>query len=213
MTFVTDILLGLWAFYFSLALFKRGFREKQSSIQFWAATLGMLALTSWAGGAYHGFQGTMGETASRALWQATLYLSGTLSLFMLLSLGFSGFQGSWRKGLIFIATVKWLTFSGWVTSHDDFRYVVYDYGSTMVFLLAVHSVSLYRFKGKASHWMVPGILVSFLAAAIQQGGWDPAPNFNHNDLYHVIQMAAVYLLYKGGTYLKDLAGGSTKMDR
>jgi hypothetical protein len=149
----------------------------------------------------------MGKTESQALWRATLYLSGTLSLFMLLSLGFSGFQGFWRKGLIFIAVVKWLAFSDWVTSHDEFRYVVYDYGSTMVFLLAVHSVSLFRTEERAPHWMVPGILVSFLAAAIQQGGWDPSPHFNHNDLYHVIQMAAVYLLYKGGTYLKDLAGG------
>jgi hypothetical protein len=50
-------------------------------------------------------------------------------------------------------------------------------------------------RGSAA--VVAGILVSFLAAGIQQAGIAPPPAFNHNDLYHVVQMVGVVLLYRG----------------
>jgi hypothetical protein len=40
---------------------------------------------------------------------------------------------------------------------------------------------------------------------VQATGLAPHPNFNHNDLYHVIQIAAMVLLYRGARRLSDLA--------
>jgi hypothetical protein len=40
--------------------------------------------------------------------------------------------------------------------------------------------------------------VSVLAALVQQSGLTLHRNFNHNDLYHVIQLVALWLLYRGG---------------
>jgi hypothetical protein len=42
-----------------------------------------------------------------------------------------------------------------------------------------------------------GVAVSVAAAAIQQSGWAFHRYFNHNDLYHVVQAAGVWLLYRG----------------
>jgi hypothetical protein len=38
-----------------------------------------------------------------------------------------------------------------------------------------------------------------VAAVAQQMRWDPAPTFNHNDLYHVIQALALNLFYRAAT--------------
>ena len=40
---------------------------------------------------------------------------------------------------------------------------------------------------------------------MQASGFAPHPSFNHNDLYHVIQVAAMFLLYRGARTLNDRA--------
>ncbi|MFA5516389.1 MAG: hypothetical protein WDA20_08890, partial [Desulfuromonadales bacterium] len=57
----------------------------------------------------------------------------------------------------------------------------------------------------AAGWIAGGILVSFVAAGVQATRLAPHPFFNHNDLYHIIQIGAFYLLYRGGRLLADRA--------
>ena len=51
--------------------------------------------------------------------------------------------------------------------------------------------------------MLAAAVVSALAAAVQASGFSLHQHFNHNDLYHVIQIAAMALLYKGARRLRD----------
>ena len=46
-------------------------------------------------------------------------------------------------------------------------------------------------------WIRRGLIVSALGFAIQKIGWDLHHHFNHNDLYHVIQIAGFWCLYEG----------------
>ena len=45
--------------------------------------------------------------------------------------------------------------------------------------------------------MLAGVAVSVLAALVQASGFALHAHFNHNDLYHVIQIAAMFAFYKG----------------
>ena len=51
--------------------------------------------------------------------------------------------------------------------------------------------------------MAGGVLVSFMAAAVQVNGVALHAHFTHNDFYHVIQMGGMYLFYRGVLVLKD----------
>lgn len=51
--------------------------------------------------------------------------------------------------------------------------------------------------------MAGGVLVSFMAAAVQVNGVALHDHFNHNDLDHVIQMGGMHLFYRGALLLKD----------
>ena len=53
-------------------------------------------------------------------------------------------------------------------------------------------------------WLVRGIGVTLIGLGIQQSGWSPAEHFNHNDLYHVIQMAGLFCFYRGALALHAL---------
>ena len=78
-----------------------------------------------------------------------------------------------------------------------------DYAPAMLGVLALQSWAAYRHRAASAKWIITGVLVSFVGAAVQQTGFRQGQNFNHNDLYHVIQMVALYLFYRGGLLLKD----------
>jgi hypothetical protein len=84
--------------------------------------------------------------------------------------------------------------------------VIYDYGSTLAILLLLAVAG--RTSGVAGHrrYVAAGVAVSVAAAAVQQSGVRLHHHFNHNDLMHVTQMAGVWLLFEGGTRLRDAGG-------
>ena len=117
---------------------------------------------------------------------------------------FSSAVGRWLTALF---AVQFAVYAVWTIWHDDFVYVILEYVPAMVFVAAV---SLWRWFGHGwagGPWVVGGILVSFLAVGVQASGFALHQHFNHNDLYHVIQMVGFYLLYRGGGMLEDRSGG------
>jgi hypothetical protein len=79
---------------------------------------------------------------------------------------------------------------------DEFIFVVLDSGIAFAAVAALH---LWRFNG----WILAGVAVSVAAALVQASGLDLHRHFNHNDLYHVIQIGAMCLLYRGARLLTD----------
>jgi hypothetical protein len=71
-------------------------------------------------------------------------------------------------------------------------------GACTAFLVAASiASSLGRGEMEYVKWIKAGLIVSAAGFAIQKIGWDIHPHFNHNDLYHVIQIAGFWCLYEG----------------
>ena len=58
-------------------------------------------------------------------------------------------------------------------------------------------------KDESRKWLVSGALVTLAGFAIQQAPIRPNLDFNHNDIYHIIQIGALYLFFRGARLLKD----------
>jgi hypothetical protein len=71
----------------------------------------------------------------------------------------------------------------------------------LILLLQIATPALRR--APSAPWIVAGVAVTIAAAAVQQSGFDLHRHLNHNDLQHLVQMVAVFLLYKGGVKLTD----------
>ena len=56
---------------------------------------------------------------------------------------------------------------------------------------------------RASAWLVAGVLISTFGGLVQSRRVAIHRHFNHNDLFHVIQMVALYLFFRGGALLVD----------
>ncbi len=167
-TLATDYMLSIASTIFGVLLWRRG-------VRLWAIAFFFTACGSFFGGTYHGFGG-------EAIWKATVYSIGLASLFLLLPF------------LRVIAIVIFLVYGAWMTVHDDFVWVIADYGVTLLLLSAVMIVR----RSPMSRWVLGSVGVSVIAAIVQQ-----APIAYHNDVYHMIQLVALWLLYRGGTLMNS----------
>jgi hypothetical protein len=52
-------------------------------------------------------------------------------------------------------------------------------------------------------WLIAGILATAGGMAVQQTGFRRGLVFNHNDVYHLIQIAALYLFFRCARLVED----------
>lgn len=165
-TLATDYMLAIASAIFGILLWRRG-------VRMWAFAFFFTACGSFFGGTYHGFGG-------EAVWKATVYSIGLASLFLLLPF------------MRVVAIIIFVAYAVWMATHDNFVWVIADYGITLLLLSAVMIVR----RTEMSKWVLGSVGASVIAAIVQQ-----APIAYHNDIYHVIQLVALWLLYRGATFM------------
>jgi len=187
---VTDYLLGGVAAWMAFFLFT----DKEISKKLWAIAFAALAVSAFLGGTHHGF-------AIDALWRPTVLAAGVTSFGMLAGSAYATTAGTLRGILVSIAVVKLLAFWAWMLTHEEFKYVVADTGLAMLVVAVLH---LFALKNYSSRWVLAGIGLSLVAGGVQAGGLALHQHFNHNDLFHVIQIAALFCYWRGVARMRDL---------
>lgn len=205
-TMVTDYILAGMGIFFGRKLFLRGQEINQQAIRLWAVAFVAMALGALAGGTSHGFANYLGDLGQTITWKLTVYAIGIASVCLAAAAIHAHFTGLTRKFLLAVVVIKFLVYAVWMVNHDDFEYVINDYAPTMLFVLLLECWGLITRRATSAPWIIAGIVISFVGAAIQQNEIGLHQHFNHNDLYHVIQMAGLYLLYRGGLLLRDKEG-------
>ena len=149
-----------------------------------------LAIGAFLGGTWHGF------VQSDLLWRTTTLSLGVASFAMVMGSSYAVLSGSRRVLLITLALAKLTVYLIWMLFHHQFIYVVIDTGIAFVVVAALH---LWKWNGL----MLAGVAVSIIAGVVQASGFQLHAHFNHNDLYHVIQIGALVLLYRGARRLQS----------
>jgi hypothetical protein len=169
--------------------------ESQVSRIGWIVAFAALALTALLGGTYHGFR--------LPVWKATVFLAGLISFAMVAGSAIATTAGLVRNAILVLAGVKLVLYEAWMRSHDDYVYVIADTGAALAVVAVLQAWSLARRGDAASRWILAGVGVSLVAAAVQASGFDLHRHLNHNDLYHLIQIAAMGLFYGGVGLMRD----------
>lgn len=201
-TLATDYAMGVLAVVLAVRLLRAGLAAGQVPILLWSGAFAATALAAWFGGTHHGFLQMMPAAAARGVWKVTVLSTGVASACLLAAVAVAGTGGALQRVLLTAAVVKLAVYVWWMLSHDDFLFVIADYGLALAALMVVMWVSTTGGLAAASPWLTAGVAVSVVAAGIQALGIAPHPHFNHNDLFHVVQMVALYLLYRGGLLVR-----------
>ncbi len=212
MTMFTDYALALLTLIWGICLCRLGRRERQISKLLWG--LGFLATASASlfGGTFHGLREYLGETLAAILWKTSVYSIGLASCFMLSAVVLNCVKRSLRPSALNLVALKFLIFACWMISHSEFRFVVYDYASAMIVILLLQIFLIVTCRAKSALWIAGGVLLGLAAGTIQTQKISLHQHFNHNDLFHVMQMAAFYLFYRGGKLFEPFHSENTAQD-
>ena len=201
MTLFTDYVMAGVTGWLGLRLFLA--RDGQAARSYWTLAFAAVAFGAALGGTYHGFARVMDQHILEWVWKVTVLAIGIGSMGMVAGSATAVTAGLSRKLLIAIAASGFALYVWRMLDQDDFIYVIADTGFAMALVAALHVGSAMRGRDRASYWMLCGVGLSVLAAVVQASGFDLHRNFNHNDLYHVIQIAAMPLFYLGARALRD----------
>lgn len=178
--------------------------SSQVSVSLWAASFLVMAVAAIAGGTFHAGRFTFDSPSLRALWNS-VRIGIAVSFGLLLAAGAVSTFGVLRSILLpagvlvaFMRPRRLFPPSG-RGRNKAIRIVA-------ILLLALTVVSLIQLRDNQSSagiWILSGGVITSAAIAIQRARVTFHPQFNHNDLFHVIMMAAYYFLYRGGLLLRD----------
>ena len=200
-TLITDYALALLTFVLAWRLRSR--RDGQVSRSRWMIAFLALASAAALGGTYHGFAPMLGDLARFLLWKSTVLVIGVGSAAMIIGSAAAVTAGEARRWLTCAAVVLFAMYAAWMLFHNAYIFVVIDTAVAMVLVAAMHGRSRSARAMPGSPWMLGAVALSVVAAGAQAGGLSLHRHFNHNDLYHVIQMGAMAMFYAGARRLRD----------
>ena len=193
-TALTDWLLGGQTLTYAVLL-RRSPHAAHRATQLWIVALGAAGVAGLAGGLHHAVFPDVAPGVRVATWDVVGLATGVASAAMLAAGVYTAVAPRWRPWWLAGILGKTVVFGALNFVNDNFRFIIYDYASSMLLLLAL--MFLARKHNRGAWWIGAGILISFVAAGIQMSGFALHPRFNHNDLYHVVQMLAFHAFFTG----------------
>ena len=203
MTVATNFLLAVLAFVFGWRLAYPSAPESSAARVCLAAALLATGCAALLGAFAHGTDPARDEALRDRFWRGALYATGLVGAATVASVAFFAARGSIRSAILVFAGIKLAVFIVRVARHPEFRVAAADYGAALAIVLAAAAYMAVRHRAPGMSWLIVGVLVSLVAGIVQARRLALHRQFNHNDLYHVIQMAALYAFYRGGALLVD----------
>lgn len=195
-TLISDLVLAAASATLALRLRQASARDCTAA-RAWSVTLALAAVSSVLGALSHGVGPELPRWAYGLMWRATLWALSLAAAAMAWSLVDELCAPAPRRGWRVAIVAKAAGFVVLTAVMPRFIHAIVDYGAAMLAWLVASAVCRRVWRG----WFAAGVIVSAVAAVVQQAGPDLAAHFNHNDLYHVIQMGALWLLYRGARLL------------
>lgn len=204
-TMLTDYVVAIACGWFAARLLFSEPHRQHFCRRAWAVGFVLVGLGLILGGTAHGFVFYLSAGTMNTIWKLAFYAAGiSMALFVAGTIAGSVPARSWRRILHGLNILGLLAFIVRATAGDgDFlSVIIISVGSLGI--IALIETWVYFTQGlQSAKWLVGGVFVYFVSAAIQRSGIELHEHFNHNDLYHVVLLGGLYLLYRGVELLQD----------
>jgi hypothetical protein len=198
MTVLTDVLLAAAAVYFGVKIY--GVSAAPVHLYF-ALSFFLIALGTLTGATIHAIRHTSLVTWVPLLWRITGIAVGTSVTAMLAATFYHLLPADYADLLRWTVLGLSIIYAAWIWRDYRFKNVIVFYSICMAFVLGAMALSYVSTGSPGAKLIAVGILISFGAAAVQRSGFKLARHFNHNDIYHVIQLIGLYFFYRGALLL------------
>ena len=203
MTTITDVLIAIIALYYSRELTAIYLHQLLNVQYHWIWTFRMLALGAFLGAISHGIGPYLSPLIRDSIWKFTTYCIGIMSYFMVLTMLHHLFDYPVVLRLRWILIALIIIYLAIVTINDNFTNVIRFYVPLLVIVVFGLLYTWLTVSADGTNIIILGILISFIAASVQQSRIVFHEHLNYNDIAHFIQMVAMWCFYRGSLVLKD----------
>lgn len=198
MTMFTDYVLGVLALSFAARIAVAGRRAGSMAQLTWSAALLALSFTAFVGGTVHGFAPALSERGEAGLWQAIFLSIGVTNAALLAGEITATFAARTRRSLLVLTALMLAAYTGLVVTRGSLELVMLYSVPMTAAVLALGVFAWSRRSAPSGAWIAGGIATMALSAGVKQSGFTLGPEFDTNNVCHVIQMVGAWLLYRGG---------------
>ncbi len=197
MTAFTDLLITFFTSIWAVSLMQIAQASQLLTHTHWSNAFWMTAAGGLLGAISHGIGPNLPAIVRTIIWRLTLIAIGWTAFFMLMGT------------LVYIPSaeqiwwLKWLPVIFLIAFHirlfikDDFSVVIAFYVPVLAIVFITYFYGYFVLARTPAIYVIIGIIISFSAAFIQQKKVGLHKHFNHNDLFHIIQLVGLYLIYIG----------------
>jgi Family of unknown function (DUF6962) len=203
MTVATNVVLAVLALVFAAHLAQRAAEKGSVATGWFGAAMLATGIAALIGALAHGTDPAGDEALRARFWRGALYATGFIGAATVASVAYFAARGSIRAAILAFAAIKLVVFLRRAARQPEFHVAAADYGGALAVLLVGAVYEMVRSRAPGMVWLIVGVLVSLVAGIVQARRLALHRHFNHNDLYHVIQMVALYAFYRGGAVLVD----------
>ncbi len=190
-TTLTDFLIAGCAGWFSWRLLTH---YDSTFHVWWGIVFLTIAAGAFLGALRHGWGPRLGTLWSDLLNKGTYAMVGLTAVSMIIATLL--YRYSYRVIVItsVLLAASWLVYVFIAFRRMTFAVVICYYFPALIITLMLN----YGFHQSAGAiWIMAGIVISLMAGGVQVSGISLHRHFNHNDLYHVIQLIGLFALYHG----------------
>lgn len=117
----------------------------------------------------------------------------------------------WAWGFLVLSAAAFVggSFHGWAfylgaaTRRALWNLTMLLIGVASALMIAGTAISRIARRDRSAIWLLAGVALSLAGLAIQQSTLSFGESFNHNDIFHTIQIPALWLFYRGARLLED----------
>lgn len=191
---ITDYILVLESLVLAFLIFRQSDKSSLKTNAFYLFL--SLALSSLLGGTYHGFF-TINQISGLIIWKLSMISIGLVALFSWRLASDLILNKKYGRLVYRLSTIEFAAYALYVIFVDhSFRIAIINYLPSTIFLLSAFVVSYIKSRNTALLLGVFGLVLTFIAAWIQQAQISLHPlYFNYNSLYHLVQAVALAVIF------------------
>lgn len=197
LTAITNFLWASEAFFLAGMLFGRmdGFLGPYG---IWAASLALMGTGALLGGIDHGFFEPAGrDWKGRMVMQKLSWIvTGAMTFAIVMVCALRFFSGRLADIIIVAGIIQLCIFLVLIFRTDKFIIVIVNYAPVTLLFFGLNVYGLPAGTGSLN--LVIGLVIAFVASAVQVAKVNVFNPLNWNGLYHLIMMIATLFLYMGG---------------
>ena len=160
-----------------------------------------VAAGSVMGALFHGFGPHFSQMMREWIWKVALTCMGFTTFFLMMA-GVSAvipFSSYWI--ILWVAAIGLILYVWQTVKFAGFGHSIKFIAVGLMVILAAFATLYWRQALSGSGYLFTGALLTVAAGGLWATGWSIHKNFNHNDLFHAVQIVCLWLLYQGGVMI------------